>query len=117
MTNILKKALYFGMISLASLLPAKSNANVKASIDSNSSTRYMFFGLPFSEGNINQSMLNVNKGNFTGILWGNYDTKQERVNEFDVYSDYTKSMKKVRVSLGAVYFKAIVGDKWAECID
>jgi len=121
----LGKLLFLGAIGLASILPMKSMAEANVSLDSIFSSRYMFYGLPFSKGNINQTMLNVSnnennnkKNNFTGTLWDNYDAKQNRLNEVDIFMDYTRQINnKLNLSLGAIYFRAIVEDKWKECTD
>jgi len=113
----LRNLLTIGMIGLASLLPNKSEAELNFSLDSNSSSKYMFFGMPFSNGNINQTMLNMNKGDFTGTLWGNYDVKQGKLNEVDVFADYARSINKLNLSLGAIYFIAKVDDDWVDCVD
>jgi len=114
----IKNLLCLGMIGLASLLPTKSIAEVNISSDINFLSRYMFFGIPFSKESVNQSMINLNKGDFTGILWENYDAEQKKVNEIDVFADYTKSVKnKLKVSLGVIYFRAKVGNNWEDCID
>lgn len=72
---------------LSPTLQAEDNLNVSLSTGLQSvNTRAP--GMIFSEGESLRNTLVINKGNLTGIIWSDYDTKKGQVNEVDFIGCY-----------------------------
>lgn len=117
--NKFKNLIAAGMIALGSFIPIKAKSEpFNISLDNNFSTKYMLWGIPFSEGAVDQVMLNTNYKNLTATLFANRDFKQDKFNEGDIFVDYTKQLSdKLKASVGCIYFKFKQNGNWEDCTD
>ena len=69
-------------------------------------SKYFFRGLTYSEGEVMQGTLSLNKGPFTVIGFTNKDLTTQEVNETDVTFDYSQDVgEKLRLSTGYTFLK------------
>jgi len=88
--------------------------SLNISWDDNNFSRYMLWGVPFSDGWVYQPTLGLTYNeNLIFLLFGNYDYKQKKWNEGDVIAEFSKSIHpKMNVTVGSFYFHFDAGDSW-----
>lgn len=93
------------------------------SFDNNYASRYVFFGIPFSEGPVWQPTLSAQYGTFdeegrlvkglSGFTMANKDFATQKWNKVDFGIDYTYPVGENSIfSLGTIYFPSELDGKW-----
>jgi hypothetical protein len=75
-----------------------------ASAALNSSTHYVWRGLRLSEGLVFQPEISVAYGGWSGTLWGNVDTMEERWNETDILLTRAFEWERITLEIGYIYY-------------
>jgi hypothetical protein len=90
---------------------AYAETPINASWDNTYSSKYMFWGIPFSGEDVFQSMLILNHGPFTLFFFGNNDFQLNKFNEGDILTDYTMPLNSVlNTSFGYNYYRCKLED-------
>ncbi|MDO8516951.1 MAG: hypothetical protein Q7S33_02395 [Nanoarchaeota archaeon] len=90
---------------------AKTETPITASWDNTYSSKYVFWGIQFSNKDVYQSLITINKGHSTLFVFSNRDFETSTWNEHDVFFDYTTPINKmVNMSAGYNYYNCRLGD-------
>ncbi len=106
MANLLSKLVRFAMVGIvlcgaAVSLPA-GDWNFSAS--TTTASLYVWRGMRFSPGFVQQTQGSVTYRGFNANLWTNYDYSQEKLNEIDVTLTYSKDLGNLSLSGGWNHF-------------
>lgn len=83
----------------------QDESSVTVGADLTYRSRYLFAGVPFSDGSVIQAKLALGYGGFTFNAFTNYDVGTSEFNEGDVYADYYHQYSEtIGVYVGAAYY-------------
>ncbi len=83
------------------------------SFDNNYASKYVFWGIPFSEGPVWQPTLSAEYGNLSAFTMANKDFATQEWNEIDAGVNYTIPVgEKNTLSIGTIYFPSKINEKW-----
>ena len=100
----LNKILVGGMIFLAGLLPLKKAESQTIDV-STAYNEYIYWGIPFSDGFVNQPMANIKNSDSTLTAGTMLNIDKGKINEVDILGGITKHINsQLSVFAGFVYF-------------